>query len=300
MQGGAAPTDLLHRIITHPRFAAAACALATSSVETIRSRATLSHASVDAGRYVAKLAAMWLDVRGDLTLPALKRLCAATGLLSAGRARDFLQYLQHVGFVEETESGRGATPSRYRTTARFRTDWINHLRGPIEAASLLAPSARDLLERLDDPAVAATFIEIQGGALLQSATTLPVNEPVVETFYHAAGGIQVLSMLIAGAADNDAFPSRNPVRLRAAATSQAIGVSVPQLKRVLASAVASGLLDASPGSMYALTATSDAPLRAIYAGQLLQLLDPIARTLAQHVRTGMAQGESVSERDEQV
>ncbi|THD64177.1 hypothetical protein [Phenylobacterium sp.] len=84
---GKPPQDAMAQVATHPRFASAVVALARSAVEITASRANTAHASVDAGRYVAKLAAMWLDARDELTLPALKRLCAASGLLSPGRAR---------------------------------------------------------------------------------------------------------------------------------------------------------------------------------------------------------------------
>ena len=280
--GGEIPDGLYARIVGHPKFPAAVRALAASSVETIVARQNLTHASVDAGRYVAKLAAMWLDVRGELTPAAMKRLCAGSGLLSPGRARDFLQYLEHVGFIEVVEPGAGARPRRYRATAAFRADWIGHLRGPISAASLIAPRAADLLARLDEPAAAASFIEIQGGALLQSATALPQKEPIVESFYHPTGGLQVLSMLIAGSGDEAAFPSHRPVALPIGATAQAGGVSTQQIKRVLKTALGHGLIEAHPGSSYALTAKADAPLRFIYGAQFVQLLDPIARTLARH------------------
>lgn len=276
---GAPPDDLMARVLAHPRFAAAVVALAGSAVATVRSRANITHAGVDAGRYVVRLAAMWLDVRGELTLPALKRLSAASGLLSAGRARDFLRYLEHVGLVEVVEPGAGARPARYRATPAFREDWIGHLRGPIAAAAELAPAAHDLLAQLGDPAVAARFIEIQGGALLGSAAQLPREAPVAAAFYHPAGGLQVLSMLIAGAADTVAFPSRRPVEVPVTATARAIGVSPLQIKRVLRRAIALGLLTAHPGSAYALTEQADAPLRFIYAGQFVQLLIPIGRTL---------------------
>ncbi|HLZ74627.1 hypothetical protein [Phenylobacterium sp.] len=279
---GAAPDNPRGLILAHSQFAPAVVALAASALEVIRARGNPLHGSVDAGRYVAKLAAMWLDVRGELTLPALKALCARTGLLSPGRARDFLQYLRHVGFVVEAEGPSGNRAARYRATAAFRADWIEHLRGPLEAAARLAPSARALIARLDEPAVAATFIEIQGGALLQSAGALPSGEPVVEAFYHPSGGLQVLTLLIAEAADAEAFPSRRPVRLPIAATARDIGVSAQQLRRVLSAASASGVLAVYPGPAYALTETADATLRFIYAGQFIQLLDAIARTLARH------------------
>jgi hypothetical protein len=282
--GGEPPDVLMGRVMVHPRFAEAVRALSLSAVATIRGRASGAHASVDAGRYVARLAVMWLDVRDELSLPALKRLCAGSGLLSAGRARDYIRILEHDGLIEAVEAGGGNRAARYRVSAQMRANWLNDLRGPISAVSIVAPSAAELLERLDDPAVAATFIETQGRLLLRSAATLPAGEPVVEAFYHPAGGLQILSMLIAGSGDDDAFPSRRPVELAITGLAEATGVSALQLRRVLRRAAASGLVAVHAGPAYALTERADATLRFIYAGQILQLINAIAPTLARHAK----------------
>lgn len=282
--GGEPSGILAGRIMAHPRFAEAVRALATSAMATFRDRANGAHASVDAGRYVARLAVMWLDVRNELTLPALKRLCVSSGLLSAGRARDYIRFLEHDGAIEAVEAGGGQRATRYRASMQSRADWLNDLRGPIAAVSIVAPWARDLLERLHEPAVAATFIETQGRLLLSSAATLPAGQPVVEAFYHPAGGLQILSMLIAGSGDDEAFPSRRPVELSIAALGEATGVSALQLRRVLRRAAASELVAIHPGPAYALTEPADATLRYIYAGQILQLINAIAPTLAHHAK----------------
>jgi hypothetical protein len=235
---------------------------------------------MDAGRYVAALAAIWLDATGELSPPTLKDICVRSHLLSPGRAYGFLQYLEHVGYIEAIEIGLGTRPSRYRATARFRADWIEHLRGPIAAAALIEPAAEDLLARLDDPHVATTFIEIQGRGLLQSAAGSALDPAIAEAFYHPLGGVPVLSMLLAGTEDDTVFPSRRPVVLPTAATAQALGISALQVRRILRRAIASGLLVASSGPAYALTALADAPLQSVYTAQLLQLLDPIGRMLA--------------------
>lgn len=282
--GGEPPDVLMGRVMVHPRFAKAVRALSLSAVATTRSRASGPHASVDAGRYVTRLAVMWLDVRHELTLPALKRLCARSGLLSSGRARDYIRILERDGSIEAVEAGGGSRAALYRVSAQMRANWLNDLRGPISAVSIVAPSAVELLERLDEPALSATFIETQGRLLLRSAATLPAGEPVVEVFYHPAGGLQILSTLIAGSGDDDAFPSRRPVELSIAVLAEATGVSALQLRRVLKRAVASGLVAVHAGPAYALTERADAALRFIYAGQILQLINAIAPTLARHAK----------------
>ncbi|THD64176.1 hypothetical protein [Phenylobacterium sp.] len=190
-----------------------------------------------------------------------------------------------MGLIAVAEAGGGNRPARYGATPRFRADWIGHLRGPIAAAARLAPSAGGLIERLDVPAVAASFIEIQGGALLKSAVTLPRGVPVVEAFYHPSGGLAVLSQLIAGAADEAQFPSRRPVEVPIEPTARMVGVSSLQIRRVLKGATTQGLLSEHASPAYALTEAADAPLRFIYGGQFVQLLGPIAQTLARHPRS---------------
>jgi hypothetical protein len=227
---------------------------------------------------------MWLDATDELTLPALKRLCVDSGLLSAGRARDYIRVLEHDGSIKAVEPGAGNRAARYRASEQSRKDWLDDLRGPIAAASIVAPAAADLLGRLHEPAVAATFIETQGRLLLGSAATLPAGDPVVEAFYHPAGGLQILSMLIAGSGDDDAFPSRRPVELAIVELAEATGVSALQLRRVLKRAGASGLVAIHAGPAYALTERADTMLRFVYAGQILQLINAIAPTLARHAK----------------
>jgi hypothetical protein len=57
----------------------------------------------DAGRNVAAKCLAYLHVTGGLTLPRLKALCASTGLVSSGRARMLLIYLQHLGYARPAQ-----------------------------------------------------------------------------------------------------------------------------------------------------------------------------------------------------
>ena len=278
--GGDVPLEYYQWMIAHPRMPAAARALGVSSVET-SSDPVMRDICKDAGRYVAGLGMIWLDLTGGLTLPRLKDMCSRSRVLSPGRARSFLQYLHHVGYLELVRPARSVVPALYAPSARFRAAWTQHLRGPVAAAALIAPEASALLERLDDHAVCATFLRLQGGCLFDSTVTTGVGGSVFDAFYYPLAGVQVLSMLIAGG-DERSFPSRRPVPLPINPTARQLGVSRMHLKRLLVHAVASNLLAAHPGGAYALLEPADEQLRFIYAAQLICLLIPIGRTLRAH------------------
>ena len=277
--GDEVPADHYARMIAHPAFPAAARALAAAALQTTQGDPPMRDIAKDAGRYTAAHCAIWLDLTGGLTLPRLKDVCARSGMLSPGRARSFLQFLEHTGLIEMTRQGRAAAPALYAPTARFRAAWLDHLRGPIAAAALIAPEAAALLDRLDDPAVAATFLRLQGAGLF--ASTLQGRDlrgPVFEAFYFPLGAIHILSTL-AAAGEGEVFPTHEATPLPINPIAQRLGVSRVHVKRILARATAAGLLEPRPGGAYALTDRTDAQLRGIYAAQLIRLLIPVARTL---------------------
>lgn len=278
--GDEIPPEHFGRMLAHPAFPAAARALAASSLRTTQGDSAMRDIGKDAGRYTAALCAIWLDLDGGLTLPRLKDLCARSGLLSPGRARSFLQFLEHVGFLEMTRPGRAAAAALYAPTPRFRQVWLDHLRGPIAAAALIAPEAHALLDRLDEPEVAATFLKLQGAGLLAATPQVDGSlGPLFDAFYYPLGAIHILSNLVAAGEDGDAFPPHEATPLSISGMAGRLGVSRVHVKRIVANATAAVLLEPRGPGAYALTGQTDAPLKAIYAFQLIRLLIPIARTL---------------------
>lgn len=280
--GDQIPLEYYHAMVADPRFPAAARAIAAAAAETgARADPVMRYICKDAGRYVAGLAAIWLDLSGGLTLPRLKEMCGRSGVLSPGRARGFLQYLEHVGYLETVRPARAAAPAIYAPSARFRAGWLDQLRGPVAAAALIAPEAADLLARLDDPEVCATFLRLQGGCLFDSTTAAGFAGAVFDCFYCPLAGVQLLSVLIAGGEDGR-FPSRTPAPLAINQFARDVGVSRMHVKRVPLGAVNAGLLMPHPGGAYALSEEADEPLRFVYAAQLIRLQIPIGRTLRMH------------------
>jgi hypothetical protein len=276
------PLEYYRAMVAHPRFPEAARAIAVSAVETgRRADPVMRYICKDAGRYVAGLGAIWLDLSGGLTLPRLKEMCVRSRVLSPGRARSFLHYLQQVGFLETVSPGRAAVPAVYAPTARFQAAWVEQLRGPVAAAALIAPQAAVLLDLLDDPDICATFLRLQGGCLFDATTATAFEGPVFDCFYSPLAGVQILSILIAGGRDGR-FPSRTPAPLGISPLARELGVSRMQVKRVLLGAAAAGLLTAHPGGSYALSEPADEQLRFFYAGQLITLLIALCRTLRLH------------------
>jgi hypothetical protein len=287
--GDQSPFDYYRAMVEHPNFPQAARAIGVSAAETgRRADPVMRYICKDAGRYVAGLGAIWLDLSGGLTLPRLKDMCSRSRVLSPGRARSFLQYLLQVGFLETVRPGRAAVPAIYAPTPRFRAAWVEQLRGPVAAAALIAPQAAALLDLLDDPDICATFLRLQGGHLFDTTTTADYRGPVFDWFYSPLAGVQILSILIAGGQDGR-FPSRTPAPLAINPLARELGVSRMHVKRVLLGATAAGLLTAHPGGAYALSEPADEHLRYIYAAQLITLLASVGRTFQLH---GLASPES--------
>jgi len=94
-------------VVAHPGFPAAVQAIGASAVATALAGAEMLHIAKDAGRYMTALAAIHLALEDDLTVPRLQALCVESGLLSAGRARQFVAWLERIGFVVRLRGGGG-------------------------------------------------------------------------------------------------------------------------------------------------------------------------------------------------
>ena len=75
------------KVAGHPGFAQAVRTLGGNMLSIAASDRALDGVFKDAGRYVVAMFAVYLDVTGGVTLPALKEICARSGYLSPGRAR---------------------------------------------------------------------------------------------------------------------------------------------------------------------------------------------------------------------
>src|SRR4051812_46615382 len=90
------PMAALAVLMAHPALGRAVKVLARNMLNVAARDRVLDSLFKDAGRYVAAMWALYLHDTGGLTLARLKEVCARSGLLSPGRARALLLFLEHL------------------------------------------------------------------------------------------------------------------------------------------------------------------------------------------------------------
>lgn len=271
--------DAYSRVLADPNFGRASRALVAGMAELSDADRALDGVFKDAGRYVAALWAMYLHATEGITLPRLKSVCAASRLLSPGRARAMLIYLQHLGYLTPVPGVPTRPPARYQPTPAFRDAWALHLKAALRAAAILEPGAALVGDALDQPGMLETFCAHHARGLLESARASDHSAPYMAVFMHRHAGNQIAQTLVLDE-DGDNFPSTRPITVNAAALARRFGVSRIHVRRLLEAAEREGVLEASPGGVR-FTEAARRFVRFNYASQFVQLLTAAAGALAE-------------------
>jgi len=278
--GGGHPLaeDAYSRVLADPNFGRAARALVGGMAELSDADRALDGVFKDAGRYVAALWAMYLHATDGITLPRLKAVCAASRLLSPGRARAMLIYLQHLGYLAPDPVAAVRPPVRYHPTPAFLDAWRLHLRAALDAAAVLEPGAARVSEALAQPGVLEVFCAHHARGLLESVRAADQSAHYMAVFMHRHAGNQIAQTLILDDHGGD-FPSTRPVAVNAGALARRFGVSRIHVRRLFEAAEREGVLVVSPDGV---CFSEDARrfVRFNYASQFVQLLTAAAATLA--------------------
>lgn len=263
-----------------PRFAQAARAMATGMSALAARDRPLDRIFKDAGRYVAAMCAFHLYAQDELTLPRLKAICVQSGLLSPGRARSLMQFLEHLGYVAPVVRGRGGAATAYVATPAFIAGWEAQLRVALEAARVIEPAVGPLLDRLHEPAVLKAFARIHTQGLVTSAESGGAPTlPFITAFLHHHAGAQLVWFLIETAEDA-AFPPERSGPIALAALARQFGVSRIHLKRIFGEGERLELSQLGPDGFVNLSPAARQQMAVLYGVQLAQLLSAAARTTA--------------------
>jgi len=232
----------------------------------------------DAGRYMCAMWALHAHVTGGLTLPRLKEICTASGLLSPGRARALLLYLRYLGYVES--AGRdGNKLAHYTPTENFLRAWRTHFRAALDAARIVEPAVDLVLQQLDAPATLETLARLQGEELIAMAKMSPaINTPYYRVFLNRYAGTQITMYF--GAEGGEPFPTREPIAFSAAAIAKRFRVSRIHIKRMIDQAEQEGFISRKGDGAIVLEESLRAAMRESYAMQLTRLLSQAARALS--------------------
>lgn len=273
---GATTEDRYARLLASPRYPDAARAFARAMLAQAEADRALDAVLKDAGRNVAAKCLAYLHVTGGLTLPRLKALCASTGLVSPGRARTLLIYLQHLGYVTPSPRREVKTPIRYDPTARFLETWRRQMHATLESAAVVEPAASRVLDCLDVPAVLESYVRCISEAYLEGLKHVDTADPFFRTFMHRYAGTQIVHGLVV--AGEGTFPPRDPIAFAPTEMAKRFSVSRLHVCRMMDAAERGGLLRLTDGALV-LTPAGRAAVDHIYATQLIVFLVTAARTV---------------------
>ncbi|MGH7057734.1 MAG: hypothetical protein ACREFZ_07575 [Acetobacteraceae bacterium] len=273
---GATSEDRYARVRACPRYPDAARAFARAMLAQAEADRALDAVLKDAGRNVAAKCLAYLHVTGGLNLPRLKALCAETGLVSPGRARTLLMYLQHLGYATASPRRDARSPTRYDPTPRFLDTWRRQMCATLESAAIIEPAVSRVLACFDVQAVFECYVRSISEAYLQGLKDVDTRDPFFRTFMHSYAGTQIVHGLVLAA--KDAFPPRDPIAFQLTETASRFSVSRLHVRRMMDAAQQGGLLRLAEGALI-FTPAGRAAVDHIYATQLIVFLVTAARTV---------------------
>ena len=281
-----ASDEALALLMAQPGFPAAARTLTVNMLHAYSSDQGVQGIFKDAGRYVAAMLAIYLDASGGLTLPRLKTLCAAFGMLSPGRARALLLYLRYLRYVEPAPTPRGQ-PVRYVPTASFVTAWRRHMVAALEAAVVAEPALEPFMNRLCAPDALDIVTRIQSEGLLSAVDSQGARThlPLYTVFIHRHAGSQVLWRLIAGSED---FPPRRTPAIPAAEMARLFAVSRIHVRRMMDDAERCGFLSRETDGALLFSPGAREEVEAHFAVQLASLARAASKTVLELTQPALA------------
>lgn len=262
------PDRCYQRLFADPNFPEACRELSSRMLAAAARDATLDGISKDLGRYVSAVWAAYLHVTGGLTLPRLKELCAASRLLSPGRARAMLLYLQFLGYVRPTGSQRGEA-RRYVATPALMNAFRTQLQEALEAARLIEPAVGPVAAALEDDFILETWLRHQGEGLSVSARGVDTEAPLIRLLFHRHAGTQLLHMLLTASPPDGCFPPKGPAQLSIAAAARRLHVSRAHIMRVLDDCERQGWLRRLDDGSILFEEAAAFPLRMTFATRLM-------------------------------
>ncbi|WP_293677110.1 hypothetical protein [uncultured Phenylobacterium sp.] len=263
------------RVSAHPNFPAAARTLARAMLEISADDRALDAIFKDAGRYFAAMWGFALHEDGGLTLPRLKAVCSRSGLLSPGRARSLLQFLQHFAYLDRVPVRGG--PDLYAPTPAFLVAWDRHFIAALEAARLISPDIDPFLDT-GGPRLRQSFGRIHAEGMLAAMGVggeAAVSD-FLRVFLHPYAGSHILRTLVVSDAD-PAFPPARAGPVSIAGLARISGASRVQVSRIFHEAADAGLAELDADGFVIFQPAAREQLGVFYAIQLVQILAAAAQ-----------------------
>ncbi|HEY8948256.1 MAG TPA: hypothetical protein VIM56_05175 [Rhizomicrobium sp.] len=203
----------------------------------------------DMGRYGAAVWSLYLHYTGGLTLPRLKEICAQSGMLSPGRARALLIYLQLLGYVKALPKGASG-PTRYAPNPALVSALKAQALLGLRALAVVDPNFQTVIDHINDPQVFQTLMVHFGKGALNTSVAVEQNAPFWSVFLMRYAGMQLLHLMLLADVDADNTPPPRRIDIAAAVAARQLNVARSHVARILRLAEKAGLLQrAEDGSI---------------------------------------------------
>lgn len=235
----------------------------------------------DLGRFIAALWAFHLSSEpGGLTRSRLETLLQATGAAGVARAPSILLFLRFIKYIQP-DPRSDARSKRYQPTPLLSGLFDTWLRSQLSWAAALDTDIAAILERFDDPAIAAAFRSLYSRNSITLFLHNRVGAVSLDLFSHRFGGLSVLGSLLQAADTGGEFPPVGLARFNVSQVSKRSGGSRSQVRALLRDAEKSGFLADLAEGEARLTPLLAEHVGFLIAGMVLMLAWTARGTLAE-------------------
>jgi hypothetical protein len=235
-------------LAAHPDMPAALRALCAGAVDLFERSRLLNIIVSDRARLVMGWLAVYLDAGyqpgnplSGLTVNRYKMQCAATGLCSQGRAAAMLGLMRFAGHLEPAARTARGQPLRLVPTEKLIGIMRDRWRVAFSALAHVRAEGNSGLALLHHPLFPRMFVRAAAD-LFFARERATEHGPGVQLFVDRKAGLVVLMNMMMSAAPGDDMPPSGPMSVSVAALARRFAVSRAQIKDILQSAVAAGLL----------------------------------------------------------
>ncbi|MFC0243727.1 hypothetical protein [Rhodopseudomonas telluris] len=212
------------------------------------------------------------DPASGLTPTRMKQLCTEFDLCSPGRAGAMLSLMRFSGHLAPDTDNTDRRSRRLVATpqllALLRSRWQANFSG----ATMLFDDGDRLMARLDDD----IFVRALLRAMFDRFSTgfrLLAHTPGLGVFSERAGGMMIMSTLVAAGEDDDTVPPSRPIALSISELSRRFGVSRVHVAKMLRDAAADGLITRGGGEAITLAPALAEALKLFFANALAFFFD---------------------------
>ncbi|HEY7979081.1 MAG TPA: hypothetical protein VID67_12885 [Rhizomicrobium sp.] len=229
---GDIPQSTFDRLRNHPRYREISRRFMSETLALAATDRRVDSIFKDMGRYGAAVWSLYLHFTGGLTLPRLKEICARSKLLSPGRARALLIYLQLIGYVKAAPKTAGGITRYIPNPALVAALKAQALFG-LKALAVVDPNFEPVVDHIDEPEVFRTLMVKFGEGAINTSVAVDQSSPFMTIFTMRNAGMQLLHLMLLADVEPDQKPPAQRIKLSIAAAAKQLNVARSHIARIL-------------------------------------------------------------------